>query len=144
MKSLFKKLDLWCVKENQKRRRDGALSIKPFLLRIVGQTALHLSGVDLHLNRTHDIDAYANFEYIVMRQFETLLKQVGKIYDRYSYQIWMPPETRYETYYKGSLLTVEISKIEYVLISKALKEPIKNKLLLKQYLKKEPDRKSVV
>jgi hypothetical protein len=138
MKKIYLALDKWCVKENILRRSLGSLLIKPFRVRLLGQTALIELKPKLKLFQTHDVDAYADFEYSVMKKFEELLKKTKKIYDRLSYEIWMPEETEYQTIFKGELLTVQIAKIEYILISKAKMDPTKNKTLLAEYLKKGP------
>lgn len=138
LKQVFKQLDGWCVRENRQRKNIGSPSLRPFEIKVLGQTALIEQSVSLPLVTTRDVDAYANFEYTAMREFERLLAKHGKSFDRHSSEIWMPKETRYRIVFSGEYVTGKVARPEYVLISKAKKAPERNAALLKAYVERGP------
>jgi len=56
------------------------------------------------------------------------------VFDELSNEIWMPEETKYISIYKGQSVDGYYAEPEYVLLSKALKAPEKNKNLIIQYI----------
>ncbi len=134
LKNIFKTLDKWIAEENKARRTDGALEIDKAEFRVLGQTALLESQLELHLIATQDVDAYVKAQQEVYKKLDELLKAEGKHLDPDWRQIWMPEETEYDELYTGKLVTALIAKPEYVLISKALKAPKKNRALIVEYL----------
>jgi len=70
----------------------------------------------------------------IFKKLDELLKAEGKILDPDWQQIWMPEETEYDNFYRGKFVTALIAQPEYVLISKALKAPAKNRALIVEYL----------
>ncbi len=138
LEKIFKDLDQWCIQEQKQRKKLGTLRLRPFFIKVVGQTALFEQKMKLSLIETRDVDAYADFDYLIMRQFEALLLKQNKTFDRFSYEIWMPKETEYKTVYKGRFVTGQMAKAEYILISKIKMALRKNSTLLKEYLEKKP------
>jgi hypothetical protein len=138
IKKVFKDLDAWAVKTNKEAVNNSWPAITPFYIKVLGQTALIETQIDLNLTATMDVDVYADYHFAVKNEFENLLKKYGRSLDPDSDKIWMPTETEYKEVFKGSLLTGSIAKSEYVLISKALKAPGKNKSLIMEYLAKGP------
>lgn len=141
LKQVFRSLDAWCIKENERRRKVGSLLIPAVEIRVLGQTALLERKLKLPLFATLDVDAYANFDYQVMRAFEALLLKKGRTFDRHSNEIWMPKTTEYETIFSGRIVTGRLAAVEYVLASKAKMAPQKNRALLAAYLQRGPSEK---
>ncbi len=137
---VFKKLDKWAVQTNSEALKNGWPTIKPFYIKVLGQTALIETNLDLDLTATMDVDVYADYHNSVKVEFEKLLSLEGKFLDQDSEKIWMPKETEYKQIFKGHLLTGFLAKSEYVLISKALKAHKKNQSLIVEYLAKGPSK----
>jgi len=53
----------------------------------------------------------------------------------------MPQETEYEIFFVGKWLKAYLARPEYVLLSKAMNAPKKNKALIVEYLASEPPAK---
>jgi hypothetical protein len=135
---VFKTLDKWVTKANSEMREQGLTTTKPFSIKILGQTALIEAHLKLELFATADVDVYANYEFMVKQEFERLLKKEGKVLDKFSDEIWMPEETEYELIYEGVNFKGYLAKPEYILISKALKAPVKNRELILNYIAQRP------
>ena len=100
--------------------------------------ALIEAHLGLQLFGTVDVDAYASFNNLAKSIFCEILAKNGLIYDELSAEIWMPEETEYEAIFKGQNFDGYIAKHEYVLVSKLLKAPMKNRNILVEYLAKQP------
>ncbi len=133
---LFIKLDRLVHEENLERRNLGTFEINSSEIKIVGQMALMEAGLDLNLAATQDVDAFVKADYWVQKRFENLLVEIHKVYDDESEFIWMPAETAYRVLFAGKWVTAKVAEPEYVLVSKALKAPRKNKNLIVEYLAK--------
>jgi len=59
---------------------------------------------------------------------------VGRELDPVGHEVWMPRETRYDTIYTGRFVKLCLADPEAVLLSKALKAPLKNRPLIIEYL----------
>lgn len=127
-------LDAWVAKENAEARAEGLPIYKPCFIRVVGQMSLLLAGSPLVLAATKDVDVFANYEYAVETEFRRLLEARGLDLDRMANEIWMPSETQYVPLFEGVHVMLERADLESVLISKALKAPQKNHVVLLQYL----------
>ena len=138
LKKIFKKLDAWLEEKNKERRSEGLLPFNKAIIRVLGQTALIEAKLELHLAATMDVDAYMQADYEVKNKLNELLREEEKILDMDSAMIWMPEETEYDDFYSGKLVTAYLAKAEYVLLSKALKAPAKNKNVLTEYLAAGP------
>jgi len=138
LKKLFKDLDNWIQKTNKELVKEGLPTIKPFYIKVLGQTALIESKIKLSLFSTMDVDMYSDCNYLVKKELERLLSKHKKFLDGFSNEIWMPKETEYELFYEGKSLKAYLAKAEYVLISKALKAPEKNKNVILEYVSMGP------
>lgn len=124
--------------EAEIKRLNAARSIAPFRkfhLTILGQHALLIrreSLPNLRLLATTDFDALLNGEPPLEDIFKRLLKDAGLIYDNDSEYIWLPDETKYETLYQSDYIKVDSPLPIYLIVSKALKAPEKNKQLVIQ------------
>jgi hypothetical protein len=136
----FALLDQWVSRENEERRREGSLGISRFEIKVLGQSALIEAKVNLDLYATKDVDAYTDGPYVVKVHFDKLLQKKGKYLDFLSDEIWMPKETRYQSIFAGKNFKGMIAIAEFVLISKALKAPDKNKFVIAEYLAKGPSK----
>ena len=131
---LAKALDDWVIEQNLAARAEGMLAIRPCTIRVLGQTALFEAHVPLTLAATRDVDVRADYEDSVGRQFERLLAAEGRELDPLGHEVWMPTETQYSELYSGRFVRLLLADPEAVLVSKALKAPVKNRPLLTEYL----------
>lgn len=138
IKKIFEKLDRWIGEQNAERVEEGMLSMSACEIKVIGQTALIEAEVSLHVPATMDVDVFANYEDPVRRKFAALLKAKGKELDPVGHEAWMPKETKYEVFFTGKWLKAYLAKPEYVLLSKAMKAPKKNRALIVEYLASEP------
>jgi hypothetical protein len=131
---VFRALDEWIAAENVAAVAEGTPVHPACTIRVFGQTALWEAGVDLQLAVTRDVDAVADFDREVQQKFEELLSAQGRLLDPLSHEAWMPRETMYRILYSGRLVTGMVAEPDFVLASKALKAPAKNRALLTEYL----------
>jgi hypothetical protein len=103
---------------------------------LLGQAALLELDVPLSLAATNDVDVYADYEFPVEAEFRRLLKARGKELDPVGHEIWMPKETKYSVLYSGRFVELLVADVEAVLVSKGLKAPAKNRVILVEYLAK--------
>ena len=127
------------VREQNKTRHSlyGQLSIV-----ILGQQGLlvrkaELSG--LNLLATTDFDALLKGEPPLEDVFKRFLREEGISYDEESIYIWLPDETRYELLYESKEVKVESPYPIYLIVSKAVKAPRKNKQLVIDAISKYGD-----
>lgn len=137
LKKVFQELDRWMVAENKERRELGGVGIPATQIRILGQMALIEARVDLDLFATLDVDAYLEVG-VVRQKLAELLKKEGMVLDPDAAKIWMPEETEYSDFFQGKLLEAKLAKVDFVMLSKALKAPTKNAALLAQFLAQGP------
>ncbi|MCB9707247.1 MAG: hypothetical protein H6714_00455 [Myxococcales bacterium] len=138
LERVFKELNAWIAEKNQEFSEEGVLTLPRCTIRVLGQTALLEAGTDLPLAATKDVDVYADYEHVVQVKFEELLRARGKLLDPIGHEAWMPKETKYLTVFDGSHVKGQIAAPEYVLLSKALKAPEKNRALIVEYLSSGP------
>lgn len=134
MEPIFKQLDEWVAVRNLELRAEGMPGHPACEIRVVGQTALLLANTGLHLAATKDVDVSANYDVAVKRQFERLLMDAELYLDPVGHEAWMPRETEFREIYRGTNVRALIAEPDYVLLSKALKAPEKNRNLLVEYL----------
>lgn len=132
------KLDRWIAAENITLRRDGLPRLAPCRIRVVGQMALFEQHVPLHLVATQDVDATGDYEHAVERELVRLLRMEGKDLDPLAHEAWMPKDTQFRRLFTGSFVALDVAEPEAVLISKALKAPLKNRALITEYLAQGP------
>jgi len=134
LEAVFRALDEWIASENVEAVAEGMPPHDACIIRVFGQTALWEAGLDLQLAVTRDVDAVADYGWAVQRKLEELLNAHGKLLDPLSHEAWMPQETVYRILYAGRYVTGSIAEPDFVLASKALKAPAKNRALLTEYL----------
>lgn len=138
LKKIFEELDKWIQEQNLERQKDGVMEICSCEIQVIGQTALVEANLSLHVPATMDVDVLANYEYLVKKKFEELLRQNGKYLDPVGHEAWMPSETEYSDFYIGKWVRAYLAKAEYVMLSKAMKAPNKNNSLITEYLASSP------
>ncbi len=138
LKKVFQELDDWISDINDERRREGGVTVGKCYIKVLGQLALIEAKLGLALAATQDVDALTNASSEVMNALNSILKKYRKHWDANSHEIWMPTETKYHLIHSGINVKGEVAQPEYVILSKALKAPAKNKSLMIEYLAKGP------
>jgi hypothetical protein len=138
LKEVFEALDEWAKVTSREDINAGMMPLGKCLIQVIGQTALLEAKLDIHLAATADVDVHQQIEYSFRKTFEELLKKFGKFLDPVGHEAWMPEETKYKNIFKGSHVEGAIALPEYVLISKALKAPQRNRDLIAEYLGGHP------
>jgi len=138
LKDKFILLDEWIEQENKTSFEEGSPLLKKCEFKILGQTALIEAKLNLSLTATVDVDAYTNAQNIVKAKLAEFLREDNLELDALSDEIWMPTETKYSEFYKGSFVNVFLADPVYILVSKALKAMQKNKLLILEYIASNP------
>lgn len=127
-------LDRWVIDENVRAGAEGLLRLRPCTIRALGQSALLEIGLPVELAATKDVDVYADYDDAIRRRFAELLAGRGLELDLLAHEIWMPRETRYTPAFSGKLVQLMLAEPEAILVSKALKAPAKNRVLITEYL----------
>lgn len=135
---VFAALDNWAKEKSRSNFDEGLPPLGKCLIQVVGQSALIEAKLDVNLAATRDVDVHQQLEYVFRMKFDELLKAKGKLLDPVGHEAWMPQETKYRIIYQGRHVEGSIAEPEYVLISKALKAPQKNKNLIGEYLAGKP------
>lgn len=128
------KLDAFAVGRNLEAGSEGLPRIGRCTLRLLGQMALLEQRAPLTLAATNDVDLRGRYPSEVEAELRRLLARAGLELDPAATEIWMPRETTYATLYRGELVTLQVADVDAVLISKALKAPVKNRALIVEYL----------
>lgn len=114
------------------------LSPKDIEVKIMGQISLladeNISS-KIELEQTFDLDAHVNASYEITQILEALIKEEGMELDKFSNEIWMPPNTTWELCYEGEYVKIFKASPLDVLVSKAIKAPLKNKKLISESIK---------
>lgn len=134
LREVAARLDSWVIAQNVEARSEGLPMLRACRIRLLGQMALLESRAPLQLNLTNDVDVYADYEHAVEQEFRRLLASAGKELDRFGSEVWMPRETRYANLFVGEFVTMLVADMDAVLVSKALKAPVKNRALIVEYL----------
>jgi hypothetical protein len=134
LREIAEQLDRWIIERNFEAEEEGLPQTAQCTIKVLGQTALMESGVALALAATNDVDVQADYSYPVQKEFERLLAQHARTLDPVSHEIWMPRETRYRELFSGRFVRVLLADADAVLLSKALKAPDKNRVLITEYL----------
>ncbi len=133
---VFRKLDCWLDEENHRRGAEGITPFSKTTIKVVGQAALIEAQVDLHLVATADVDAFTQADWIITQKLNELLGQFGRHWDPHSSEVWMPVETEYDVLLNTQQMEASLAQADYILLSKALKAPNKNRNLITEYLAK--------
>lgn len=140
IKEVLQELDTWIQRQNQERKSEGTLLLGRAVIRVLGQTALLEANLNIEILGTADVDAYIEGDYVIRKKLDELLNTRGRFLDPDSEKIWMPEETEYRLIYKGEFTDGYLAHHDYVLISKALKAPQRNRNLIIAYLADEPSK----
>jgi hypothetical protein len=134
LKGVAQQLDRWIAEQNRLCRQEGAALLKPCTIKVLGQAALLEANLGIALAVTNDVDVRADYEWSIERTFEQLLAEAGRALDPSGHEAWMPRETRYNDHFRGHFVHLLLAEPEAILLSKALKAPDKNRVLITEYL----------
>ena len=140
LEALFASLDGRIRALNIERGNSGALKISRTEIRLLGQMSLLANdkvAATLPLAQTADVDAILLMDDVVKREFRELLAREGFVYDDDSHLVWIPPGGKFEPLFRFPLLEVTTLDPESALVSKAVKAPEKNPLLVRQAIAKD-------
>jgi hypothetical protein len=139
---IFRELNGRIEAENQVREDSGAVKLLPVEIQILGQMSLlanEMAAQFLVLQRTGDLDALIkssqHFALHVLKK--ELLPKYGLVFDDDSEKIWIPPQSRFEKFCDFRFVRVKLLDPESTLVSKAIKAPQKNKLLIVEAIASE-------
>lgn len=136
--TIFERLDQWVTAENKSATIDGFQLLPKSIFRVVGQAALLEANVQFNVAATVDVDVLNNAKHEVVAKLSELLMAEGLELDPLSNEIWMPMETHYVEIVKGDWVTAMRAETEFIMLSKALKAPAKNRVLLRNYIATQP------
>ncbi len=136
--AVFERLDQWVTAENQSATIEGFRLLPKSIFRVVGQAALLEANVLFNVAATVDVDVLNNAKHEVVAKLSELLMAEGLELDPLSNEIWMPSETRYIEIFNGDWVTAMRAETEFIMVSKALKAPSKNRVLLRNYVATRP------
>lgn len=135
LENLFQRLNLKIEGINQERRVDGLIPVSKAKVQLLGQVSLladeKVSSI-LTLAMTGDLDAFIRMDEVVKSELKEALKERGWVYDEDSYLIWIPPGAYFIKLFDLDHILVESIDPESALVSKAVKAPVKNKLLIRE------------
>lgn len=135
---IFARLDQWVANENQAAKSEGLRTIPKSVFKVVGQAALMEAKLEFSVATTVDVDILNNAKHEVVAKLNELLVAEGLELDPLSNEIWMPDETKYIDLYRGDWTHAVLAETPYIMVSKALKSPEKNKILLRNYIAHRP------
>ncbi len=136
--AVFERLEQWVTAENKSATIEGFQLLPKSDFRVVGQTALLEANLQFNIASTVDVDVLNNAKHEVVAKLSELLIAEGLELDPLSNEIWMPSETRYLEIFRGDWIEATRAETEYIMVSKALKAPTKNKVLLRNYIATRP------
>ena len=120
---------------NHERRRDGAPPIPRAQVQLLGQISLFcresVSAI-LTLAQTGDLDAHLVMENVVKEMLKRELATIGMIYDEDSSLIWIAPGSQFDVLFEFKNVVVQAIDAESALVSKAVKAPEKNRILIRE------------
>lgn len=140
LRKLFVELNDRIEEINRQRRGEGCFGVPKANVRLLGQMSLlshERVSVILSLAQTGDLDALLRMEDVVKNEFKRLLREQGLVYDEDSYLIWIPPGAFFEELFDFEHLTVDAIDPESALVSKAVKDPRKNAVLIREAIASE-------
>jgi hypothetical protein len=135
---IFARLDQWISIENQAVNTEGFRPLPKSVFKVVGQAALMEANLEFSIAATVDVDILNNAKHEVVAKLNELLIAEGLELDPLSNEIWMPDETSYIDLYRGDWTHALLAETPYIMVSKALKSPDKNKILLRNYVAHRP------
>lgn len=132
---IFQKLNESIERENQDRIENGMRRISRCEITILGQASLFAQPEltsKLDLVQTGDLDALLKTEHFVKRELKKILAQYRYVYDEDSDKIFIPKGSQFFNFLDLVHLNVKVIDPESALVSKAVKAPEKNKILVRQ------------
>jgi hypothetical protein len=137
LKAIWESLDERIDELNRERRSEGMLGAVGVEVRLLGQMCLltnpRVSAI-LHLAQTADVDPFLQMDSFVKEELKRLLAEVGLAYDEDSTLIWIPEGAKFEPLFNLTNLKVLALDPESALVSKAVKAPEKNRVLIREAL----------
>ncbi len=131
---IFQELDNRLVQIAADSATSGGRLIKRSILRILGQVSLLVQpevSAKLRPFATTDVDGLIEGEVGLCRaQLKEVLSKYGLEFDDLSTEIWLPRTATYKQIFSGQKLTVEALDPVSALVSKAVKAPEKNRILI--------------
>ena len=88
----------------------------------------------LHPIATVDLDTKVKTKGMTLDKFKELLKEENLVLDDLSNEIWLPEETEYIDFFEGEYVKCKRALPLYLLVSKAIKAPEKNRVLIQNAL----------
>lgn len=137
---IFHKLDEKIRVLNLEIRNEGLTSYKKVEITLLGQVSLLVNSdvsIALTLTQTADLDALLKAEHKVKVEFKKILEEYGYVYDEDSPYIWIPPQAHFKALFDFKYVLVKVLDAESALVSKAVKAPEKNKILIREALAKD-------
>lgn len=134
LKRVFQKLDKWVQAENKKAAEEGTLMIGETKIQVIGQTAILEADLNIRAQATVDVDVYNSIENKVRAELKKLVEAERLELETVGHEAWMPKETQWDTVYEGKFILGQIARPPFVMISKIIKAPKKNKQLIIDYL----------
>ncbi len=135
MLKFISEFEIRLQRANTERASDGLPPLSKVHLKVLGQMAL-MANIEasskLHLVATKDLDAIIEGDWTARTLLKNVLQENGMVYDELSSEVWIPPEATFEVMHDSSVLKVSLLSPLFVLASKAVKAPQKNKQLITQ------------
>ncbi len=135
LEQLFRALDGRIREIDRERREEGRPPIPKAKVQLLGQISLlanKSASLLLSLAQTADMDALLSMDHVVQVELKKLLRDQGYLYDEDSKLIWIPNGSQFVTFLDLDRVTVESIDPESALVSKAVKDPGKNRQLIRQ------------
>lgn len=137
LKEIFEELNLRILELNRANRAEGLAIYPKAEILLLGQLSLSVDEkvvARLNLTQTADLDALLKAEFKIKDELKKILPRYGYVYDEDSPLIWIPPESKFVNLFLLDRITVKYLDAESVLLSKAIKAPKKNKVLIREAL----------
>lgn len=118
---------------NSERATDNLRPLGRVELKVLGQFGLMLhpeASQKLHLIKTRDFDALITADWSIRAYLREELARLALDLDELSSEIWMPPETKCWVLHESELIRCEVAEPIFILASKAIKAPEKNRQLI--------------
>ena len=122
------------------RRTEGLSPLSRAAVTLLGQMSLlaqeEVSAI-LTLAQTGDMDALLEMDFVVKVELKKILEDQGFLYDEDSPLIWIPPGATFKKLFEFDWVEVRVIDAESALVSKAIKAPNKNKVLIREAIASE-------
>jgi len=122
---------------NKERLKDELGHLDQVHLKILGQSALLFNpdiSKKITINQTRDLDAIIEGNWSQRGLINRAIAKLNLIYDDFSKEIWIPPGSHLILAHESHEIKLETLDPFFVLLSKAVKAPEKNKELIAQGL----------